>query len=134
MSVREWPSEDSATRQERAEQTTITEVRTISGDQFDVPEDYTVYELDLINEDGESRENVVVIPRILFENTKDVQHRHEYGVIGKYSRALAMESEEARNQLLEGITEKREEMQEEIRTLKEKDARLLHTKADLDGI
>ena len=83
MSVSEFPSEDSETRQRRAEQTNITEVRTISGEAFGVPDDYTVYEVDLVNDSGESRENVVIIPRILFENTKDVQHRHEAGIVGK---------------------------------------------------
>lgn len=132
--VREFPSEDSVTRQERADQTTITEVRTISGAGFGVPDDYTVYEVDLINEDGQTRENVVIIPRILFENTKDVQHRHEAGIVGKYSRALAQESDEAEQELLAGIREKRDEVQDEIRRLKEKDSRLLHTQADLGGI
>lgn len=134
MSVSQFPSEDSETRQTRAEQTDITEVRTISGDAFGVPDEYTVYEIDLVNERGETRENVVIIPRILFENTKDVQHRHEAGIVGKYSHALAMESDEAREELLTGIREKRDEVREEIRYLKEKDSRLLHTQANLDGI
>jgi len=134
MSVSEFPSVDSETRQERAEQTTITEVRTISGEAFGVPDEYTVYEVDLVNESGEERENVVIIPRILFENTKDVQHRHEAGIVGKYSRALAMESDEAREELVRGISEKRSDVQDEIRRLKEKDSRLLHTQADFDGL
>lgn len=134
MSVSEFPSEDSETRQTRAEQTEITDIRTIEGEAFAVPDEYTVYEVDLVNEQGEVRENVVIIPRILFENTKDVQHRHEAGIVGKYSRALAMESDEAEAELIQGIHEKRNEVQEEIRRLKEKDARLLHTQADLDGL
>jgi hypothetical protein len=134
MSVSEFPSEDSETRQSRAEQTDITEVRTISGEAFGVPDDYTVFEVDLVNEAGETRENVVIIPRILFENTKDVQHRHEAGIVGKYSRALAMENETARDELVAGIREKRADVSEEIRRLKEKDSRLLHTQADLDGL
>lgn len=134
MSVREFPSEDSESRQERAEQTTITEVRTISGEQFGVPDDTTVFEVDLVNERGESRENVVIIPRILFENTKDVQHRHSEGIVGKYSRALAMESDEARDELLAGISDRRDDIQEEMGVLREKDSRLLHTQADLNGL
>lgn len=132
MSVSEFPSEDSETRQTRAEQTQITEIRTIDGDAFGA--DVTVYEVDLVNEEGEVRENVTIVPEILFENTKDVQHRHEAGIVGKYSRALAMESDEARELLIEGIRSKRQETQEEIRRLKEKDSRLLHTQADLDGL
>lgn len=134
MSVREFPSEDSATRQERAEQTDITEIRTISGEQFGVPDDTTVYEVDLVNEEGETRENVVIIPRILFENTKDVQHRHDAGIVGKYSRALALESDEAREELLAGISDRRDTIQEDVRRLQEKDSRLLHTQADLNGL
>lgn len=128
-----FPSEDSASRQHRAEDTTITDIRQIDGDEFGVT-DATVYEVDLVNESGETRENVTIIPAILFENTKDVQHRHDEGIVGKYSRALAMEHEQAREELLNGIRRKREETQEQIRTLKEKDSRLLHTLADLDGI
>lgn len=134
MSVREFPSEDSELRQERAEATTIHDVRTISGEAFGVPEDTTVYEVDLTNEDGESRENLVIIPSILFENTKDVQHRHDAGVVGKYSRALAMENDQAKEELLNGIRSKRDQIAEELRSLQEKDSRLLHTLADLDGL
>lgn len=132
MSVSEFPSEDSETRQRRAEQTDITEIREIDGAQFGA--DVTVYEVDLVNEDGETRENVTIVPEILFENTKDVQHRHEAGIVGKYSRALAMESSEARDLLLEGIRRQRESVQEDIRRLQEKDSRLLHTQADLNGL
>lgn len=134
MSVREFPSEDTRTRQERAEQTDILEVRTIDGEGFGVQPETTVYEVDLVNEEGETRENVVIIPRILFENTKDVQYRHEAGIVGKYTRALAMENEQAREELLLGIDLKRDEIRREIQTLKEKDSRLLHTKADLNGL
>jgi len=109
-------------------------VRTISGDSFAVADEYTVYEVDLINEDGERRENITIIPRILFENTKDVQHRHEAGVVGKYSRALALANDDAREALLAGIREKREEIAEEMSTLRSKDSRLLHTQADLNGL
>ena len=132
MSVRNFPSEDSASRQDRAEQTTIEDIRIIDGNEFGV-EDATVYELDLINDSGERRENVTVIPSILFESTKDVQHRHDYGIVGKYTRALALENEEARQETLEAIRQKRDSIQEDIRDLKEKDSRLLHTQADLDG-
>jgi len=132
MSVRTFPSEDSATRQERAEQTSVTDIRTIDGDGFG--SDVTVYEIDVVNEEGEIRENITIVPEILFENTKDVQHRHEAGIVGKYSRALAMEDDEARDLLIQGIRAKREETQEEIARLKAKDSRLLHTQADLDGL
>lgn len=133
MSVREFPAEDSGSRQERAEQTEIIDVREIDGNPS-IPADYTVYEVDLINESGETRENVTIIPRILFENTKDVQHRHEQGIIGKYTRALCLEHDEAKEELLDGIREKRDTLHEEIQTLQEKDSRLLHTTADLNGL
>lgn len=132
--VREFPSQDSETRQKRAEQTDILDVREVDGDSFGVAGDTTVYEVDLINEDGQRRENVTIIPRILFENTKDVQYRHEAGIIGKYSRALAMHHDEAREELLAGIREKREQVQQDVKELKEKDSRLLHTQADLNGL
>ncbi len=134
MSVRQFPSEDADSRFERAEQTTITDVRTIDGDTFDVGEDTTVYEVDLVNESGEERENIVIIPRILFENTKDVQHRHSEGIVGKYSFALALENEEAKEALLDGIRDRRDSIREEIRGLEETDSRLLHASANLNGL
>lgn len=134
MSVQEHPSQDSATRTERATQTDILDIREIDGAFVSGPEPPTVYEVDLINEDGEERENVVLIPRILFENTKDVEHRHDYGIVGKYTRALAMESEQARRELEAGIEDKRDEIAREIRSLKEKDSRLLHTAVDMDSL
>jgi len=132
MSVREFPSEDSASRQERAEQIDVTDIRTIDGDAFGPH--VTVYEIDAVNEDGETRENLVIVPEILFENTKDVQHRHSEGIVGKYSRALALESDEARELLLDGIETKRDRIQSEVGDLHSKDARLLHTKCDLNGL
>jgi hypothetical protein len=134
MSVREFPSDDSSSRQERAEQTEITDIRRISGEQFGVSEDTTVYEIDLVNEDHRTRENVVIIPRVLFENTKDVQYRHEEGIVGKYSRALAMESEDAREELLAGIRDKRDAISADMSDLRQQDSRLLHTQSDLNGI
>lgn len=134
MSVREFPSKDAESRYERAEQTTITDVRTIDGDTFDVGEDTTVYEVDLVNESGEERENIVIIPRILFENTKDVQYRHSEGVVGKYSIALALEDDEAKEALLDGIEDRRDSIREDIRDLEKTDSRLLHTSADLNGL
>lgn len=128
MSVSEFPSKDSATRQQRAEQTQITDIRTIDGENFNA--DVTVYEVDLVNERGEVRENVTIVPEILFENTKDVQHRHESGIVGKYTRALAMADDEACDLLFQGIRRKRDELQDEIVRLKEKDSRLLHTRID----
>lgn len=134
MSVREFPSDDSESRQERAEQTEIEDVRTISGEQFGVPDDTTVFEVDLTNERGVPRSNVVIIPRILFENTKDVQHRHSEGIVGKYSRALAMENDDARDELLAGISDKRDTIQSKMSDLRETESRLLHTQADLNGL
>jgi len=128
MSVSEFPSKDSATRQQRAEQTQITDIRTIDGENFNA--DLTVYEVDLVNERGEVRENVTIVPEILFENTKDVQHRHESGIVGKYTRALAMTDDEACDLLFQGIRRKRDELQDKILRLKEKDSRLLHTRID----
>jgi len=133
MSVRTFPSEDSESRQNRAENTTITDVRTIEGAAFDLPDDVTVFEVDLVNERGAVRENVTIIPRILFESTKDVQYRHDYGIIGKYTRALANVSETAREELRAGIRQKRTELQQEQRHVREADSRLLHTTHDIFG-
>jgi hypothetical protein len=132
MSVREFPSEDSATRQERAENCEILDIREIDGEQFGA--NVTVFEIDAINERGEHRENVTIVPEMLFENTKDVQYRHEAGIVGKYTRAICQESDEARELLFDGIDAKRDETQSKIATLRQKDSRLLHTKADLGGI
>lgn len=134
MSVREYPSVDSKTRHERATNCNIIDVRTISGDTFAVLDEFTVYEVDLINEQGSARDNVTIIPRILFENTKDVQYRHEKGIIGKYSLALAQESDEAREELLAGIREKRQELRDKSKELDSKDSRLLHTEVELGGL
>jgi len=129
--VRDFPAEDSESRMERAEKCVILATREISGEGFDVSDEATVYEIDVVNEDGELRENVTIIPRILFESTKDVQYRHEYGVVGKYSLALAQEHEKPREELEKGIEEKRGEVQDRIEYLSRKDARLLHTACDL---
>ena len=133
MSVRTFPSEDSESRQNRAENTTITDVRTIEGEAFDLPDDVTVFEVDLVNERGAVRENVTIIPRILFESTKDVQYRHDYGIVGKYTRALANVSETARAELRAGIKQKRSELHQEQRQVREADSRLLHTTHDIFG-
>jgi cell division protein FtsB len=132
MSVREFASEDAESRKERADDVTIQDVRIIDGEAFDFPEDATVFEVDLLNEDGAPRDNMVIIPRVLFENTKDVQYRHEKGIIGKYSLALAQENEQARQELYAGIEESRSEIQQEMADLQERDGRLLHFQAELD--
>ena len=129
--TREFPAEDSESRMRRAEKCVVLDVREISGDGFDVSDETTVYEIDVLNEDAERRENVTIIPRILFESTKDVQYRHEYGVIGKYTLALAMEHDGAREELEAGIEEKRDEIHDELAFLREKSSRLLHTACDL---
>lgn len=132
MSAREFPSQDSKSRMERAEQVEIIDIREIDGSTFGI--DATVYELDLLNEDGERRDNMVVIPRILFENTKDVQHRHDKGVIGKYSLALAQASDAAKEELLAGIDDKANEVSEQLRELRQKDSRLRNFKVDVDDL
>lgn len=129
--TREFPAEDSESRMRRAEQCVVLEVREIGADGFDVSDETTVYEIDVLNEDGELRENVTIIPRILFESTKDVQYRHEYGVVGKYTYALCMEDDGAREELQDGIEEKRDEIHDELAFLREKSSRLLHTACDL---
>lgn len=118
MSQQQTTEDD--TRQDRAQKCVILDVREIDGNAFDVNDDTIVYEMDLLNERGERRENVVVIPRILFENTKDVQYRHDNGVVGKYTRALAMHNDKARQQLLQGVEEKLGEVSEELTQIQEK--------------
>lgn len=119
------PKTASDARQERAEQVTILETRRISDE---------VWEVDLINEAGNERENVTIIPSRIYSPTKDMQHRGPKGVVGKYIRALAMENDEAHSQLMTAIEERRERIQGEIRDLKEEESNLLHAQADLDGI
>jgi hypothetical protein len=75
------------TRQDRADNTTITAIREIDASARSAT-DPRVFEVDLINERGEVRENVTIIPRLLYESTKDVQYRGDSGIIGKYTRAL----------------------------------------------
>lgn len=131
MSVREHPSADTESRQSRAEQTTIHAVREIAGENFGVADEFTVYEVDLTNEQGETRENVVIIPRILFENTKDVQYRHEQGIVGKYSLALAEVSDQAKEELAAGIEDKRDELHDEMVDHRETDSRLLNFQVEI---
>lgn len=132
--VRDYPSQDASSRMDRAENITITDVRVITGERFGVPDDVTVYELDALNENGQVRENITVIPSMLFENTKDLQYRHSFGVVGKYSLALAMDNEQAHEELVSAIRELREQVQGEIRDLKAKESRLLHAQAELSGL
>lgn len=108
------------TRQERAEEISFEDIRRIS--QGDGP---TVYEVDAVNEEGYLRENLTLIPGIRYEATKDVRYRHDEGVIGKYTRALIREDETAREELLAFIEEERDELQEKITELSEKDTRLM---------
>lgn len=124
--VREFPSEDSRTRQERAENIDVLDVREIGNDP-------TVYEVDAINEQGEERDNIVIIPSLRFENTKDVQHRGELGVVGKYTRALVTQNDQAFEELAESIRSARDDIQEQVRFLKRKEARLLHTINDINN-
>lgn len=119
------PKTASDQRQERAEQVTLTDVRRISEE---------VWEVDLINEAGKVRENVTIIPSRIYSPTKDMQHRGPKGVVGKYIRALAMENDEAREQLLGAIRERRNRIQGEIRDLKEEESNLLHAQADLNDL
>lgn len=117
------PRTASAKRQERAEQVTLLDVRRISDE---------VWEVDLVNDRGESRENVTIIPNRIYSPSKDMQHRGKNGHVGKYIRALALENEDAREQLENAIEERRNRIQEEISSLKEKDSNLLHAQVDLD--
>jgi len=119
------PKTASDARQERAEQVTIVESRRVTD---------KVWEVDLINDNGDMRENVTIIPSRIYSPSKDMQHRGPKGIVGKYIRALAMEDEDAHEQLMDGIRERRERIQGEIRDLKEEESNLLHAQADLDGI
>lgn len=101
---------------------TLTDVRRISEE---------VWEVDLINDRGEVRENVTIIPSRIYSPTKDVRWRGPKGVVGKYIRALALENDDAHEQLLDAIEERRERIQGEIQDLKNEEANLLHAQADL---
>lgn len=110
------------TRQERAEQIKLTDVRRISE---------TIWEVDAINEDGESRENLTIIPERIYSPTKDMQHRGPKGVVGKYIRALALEDAEARDQLNAAIRERRDRIRAEISDLQEELGNLTSAQQEL---
>lgn len=118
------PQTASAERQDRAEDITVLDTRRISED---------VWEMDCINDRGESREEMTLIPSDIYENTKDSRYRGPQGVVGKYLRALAQEDEDAREALQEAIRQRRDEVQSEIRALKREDSHLLHSQHDLGG-
>lgn len=119
------PKTASDSRQERAEQVTLLDVRRISDE---------VWEVDLLNEAGNRRENVTIIPSRIYSPSKDMQHRGPKGIVGKYIRALAIANDEAHDQLLDAIRERRNRIQGEIRDLKEEHSNLLHAQADLNGM
>ena len=116
------PRTASKGRQKRAQQVTILESRRISEE---------VWEVDLINDSGEERDNVTIIPSRIYSPTKDMQHRGPKGIVGKYLLALAEEEEEAHQQLVDAIEERRERIQGEISDLKEEEANLLHAHLSL---
>lgn len=114
------------TRQDRAEEISFEDIRRIP--QGDGP---TVYEVDAVNESGELRENLTLIPGIRYEATKDVRYRHSSGVIGKYTRRLCQVDDTAREELLVFLEEERAELQEKITELSEKDTRLMVVGAEI---
>lgn len=120
----------STSRQKRAESVKILNVRRIDT----ISAEHPVFEVDLINDRGEMRENITIIPSVLFESTKDVQYRHDKGVVGKYTRALAMENDEVRELVITAIREFRDSTQDQMRDLRDKDSHLLHAQADLKGL
>lgn len=119
------PKTASDARQERAEQVTIVESRRVTDE---------VWEVDLINDNGDMRENVTIIPSRIYSPSKDMQHRGPKGIVGKYLMALAMEDKDAHEQLMDAIAERRERIQGEIRDLKEEESNLLHAQANLDNM
>jgi len=119
------PQTESRTRQERAENVTILDSRRISED---------VWEIDVTNESGHTRENLTIIPGRIYSPTKDMQHRGPKGIVGKYIRALAMIDQEAYDQLLSAIRDRRDRIQGEISDLKEEEANLMQAQADLNGL
>lgn len=112
-------------RHERAQNITILDSRRISDE---------VWEIDCINDRGEKRENMTIIPSRIYSPSKDVQHRGPKGVVGKYIRALSFEDDEAHEQLVEAIRERRDRVQAEMKDLREEDSNLLHAQAALNGL
>jgi len=115
----------STRRQERAQNIDVTDLRRINE---------TVWEMDCINDNGDRRENITLIPSERYSPTKDMQHRGPKGIVGKYLRTLAMESDDARRQLRECIEDERAEIQAKVHRLKEEEANLLHSEGDLDSM
>lgn len=105
-------------RVERARDCSVKDVRVIEGDDYGV--DVTVYEADFVNEDGQPRDNIVIIPSILFENTKDVQFRHDDGVVGKYSLCLAQERDDVADALSRALEQRVDKAQQTYAEAKEK--------------
>jgi len=104
----------------RAEQIEVTDIRRIDGTAFvdDMP---TVYEVDFVNDRGETRENLTIIPGVLYEATHDVRFRHNQGVVGKYTIALANADDEARQDLVGAINKRRSQFTDEIDELVDAD-------------
>jgi len=104
----------------RAEQIEVTDIRRIDGTAFvdDMP---TVYEVDFVNDRGETRENLTIIPGILYEATHDVRFRHEQGVVGKYTIALANADTQAKRELVAAINTRRSSFTDEIDQLVDAD-------------
>lgn len=113
----------STSRHERAKNITILDTRRISDE---------VWEIDVINDAGEERENITIIPSRIYSPTKDMQHRGPKGVVGKYIQALAMENDEAKEQLALAIEERIERIDNEISDLKEEKRNLHSALLDVD--
>ena len=78
--------------------------------------------------EGNSTDSREFVERI---SKKDMQHRGPKGIVGKYLLALAEENEEAHEQLVDAIKERRERIRGEIEDLKEEETNLLQAQLSL---
>lgn len=114
------------TREERAQHMTFHDIREIPQ-----PGGPTIYEVDVTNEKGETRENLTLIPGIRYEATKDVRYRHSEGVVGKYTLALCAENEAAKEELHAFLKEERAELTDKLNELRKKNGQLSQASAAL---
>jgi len=104
-------------RMQTAEDTRVQKAQRIDVQQVFEPRD-GIYVVDFINEDGESRQRVL-IPSKLFSDNPDVIYRSNKGIVGKYTLAAAREHEGIRADLALALEERQQTLDEEIQEARE---------------
>lgn len=73
-----------------------------------------VYVGDFVNERGERRENVVLIPSKIFSSSEDMLYRSAEGYVGKYLLAAAETDSEFNERLSEAIDDRIEHLESKL--------------------